>query len=213
MASVYARALALLLALLALSACGGGDESPEQIADEEGLATYEVASSNFSIGVPSDWQVLSADEALDDETLDEIRERDPRLAPLLDQIASEDSPVKLFGVAPAAEDGFTTNLNVVVIDDVPEGTTREDYFASSARQLEDFGVTEVEEERVELPAGEALVLRYEHTLGGGAQPLAALQYILLENGTGYTFTYTTLASAAEQHAAEFQRSAESFRIG
>jgi hypothetical protein len=214
MFSVYARGLALLLVLLAVAACGGDDDEPEQIADEGGLATYEVASFEFSIGVPSDWKVLSADEALNDEVLDSIRENNPELAPIVDQIGKEDSPIKLFALAPEPDDGFTTNLNVVVIEDVPEGTTREDYFAASANQIEDLGVAaDVEEERIDLPAGEALVLRYEHSLGGAAQPLAALQYGLLENGIGYTLTYTALASAAERHSADFERSAQSFRIG
>jgi hypothetical protein len=213
MSSVYARGLALLLILLAVAACGGDDDEPEQIADEGGLATYEVASFDFSIGVPSDWRVLNADEALDDEVLDAIRENDPELAPIVDQIGREDSPIKLFALAPEPDDGFTTNLNVVVIEDVPEGTTREDYFAASAKQIEDLGVAGAEEERTDLPAGEALVLRYEHSFGGAAQPLAALQYVLLENGIGYTLTYTALASAAERHTADFERSAQSFRIG
>jgi hypothetical protein len=213
MRSVYARVFALPLVVLALTACGGGDDEPEQIAEEDGLTTYEVASSGFSIGVPSDWRALSADEALDDEVLDEIRESDPELAPLMDQIGAENSPIKLFALAPVADDGFTANLNVVVIDDVPEGTTREDYFASSASQVESFGISGIEEERLQLPAGEAMSLRYEHTLGGAAEPLAALQYILFEDGVGYTLTYTALASAAEQYAADFERSIQSFRIG
>jgi hypothetical protein len=213
MSSVYVRALALLLVLLAVAACGGDDDEPEQIADEGGLATYEVASFDFSIGVPSDWQVLSADEALDDDVLDAIRENDPELAPVLDQIGQENSPIKLFALAPEPDDGFTTNLNVVVIESVPEGTTREDYFTASARQVEDLGVAGAEEERTDLPAGEALVLRYEHTLGGAAQPLAALQYVLFENEIGYTLTYTAVASAAERYTEEFERSAQSFRIG
>ena len=91
MSSVYVRGLALLLVLLAVAACGGDDDEPEQIADEGGLATYEVASFDFSIGVPSDWQVLSADEALDDEVLDSIRENDPELAPVLDRSSSSPS--------------------------------------------------------------------------------------------------------------------------
>jgi hypothetical protein len=213
MSSVYARGLAVLLVLLAIAACGGGDDEPEQIADEGGLATYEVASFDFSIGVPSDWRVLSADEALDDEVLDSIRESDPELAPVLDQIGAENSPIKLFALAPQPDDGFTTNLNVVVIEDVPAGTTREGYFNASAKQIEDLGVSDAEEERADLPAGEALVLRYEHTLGGATQPLAALQYVLLENEVGYTLTYTAVASAAERYTAEFERSAQSFRIG
>lgn len=213
MPSVYSRGFALLLAVLALSACGGDSDAPKQIADGDGLATYDVAAFGFSIGVPSDWRVVSADEALDDEVLDSIRENDPELAPVIEQIGTEDSPIKLFALAPEPDEGFTTNLNVVVIEDVPSGTTREDYFAASARQVEDLAESEVEQERVDLPAGEAFVLRYEHSLGGATQPLAALQYVLFENEVGYTLTYTALASAAERHTAEFERSAQSFRIG
>jgi hypothetical protein len=213
MPSVYVRGLAVLLVLLAVAACGGDDDEPDQIAEEGGLATYEVASFDFSIGVPSEWRVMSADEALDDEVLDSIRENDPELAPVLDQIGAENSPIKLFALAPEPDDGFTTNLNVVVIENVPEGTTREGYFTASADQVEELGATGTEEERTDLPAGEALVLRYEHSLGGAAQPLAALQYVLFENDVGYTLTYTALASAAERYTEEFERSAESFRIG
>ena len=212
MRSVYSRALVVPLLVIALAACGGGDDEPEQIAEEDGLTTYEVASSGFSIGVPSDWRALSADEVVDDEVLDAIRESDPELAPVIDQIGTESSPIKLFALAPEPDDGFTTNLNVVAIDDVPEGTTREDYFAASASQVEAFGVSGIEEERLDLPAGEAMSLRYEHTLGGAGQPLAALQYVLFENGVGYTLTYTALASAAESYSADFERSAQSFRI-
>jgi hypothetical protein len=145
--------------------------------------------------------------------LDAIRENDPELAPIVDQIGTEDSPIKLFAFAPEPDEGFTTNLNVVVSGDVPQGTTREDYFAAAGNQIEALGVTGAEEERTDLPAGEALVLRYGHSLGGVAQPLAALEYVLFENGIGYTLTYTALASAAKRYTAEFERSAQSFRIG
>ena len=198
--------------LLALVACGGSEDEPERVADEGGLATYEVESFGFSIGVPSEWTTVSADEAFSEETLDSIREADPELGPLLDQIGEADSPIKLIAIDPAPDDGFAANLNVVVIPEIPEGTTREDYFDASAAQLEGFGATGVEQERVELPAGEAVSFRYEHSRGGVDQPLAVLQYVLFENEIGYTLTYTSLAAAVESHREEFERSALSFRL-
>jgi hypothetical protein len=212
MSSVYARGLAVLLVLLAIAACGGGDDEPEQIADEGGLATYEVASFDFSIGVPSDWRTASADKALNEEALDAMREADPELGPVLDQIGAPDSPIKLIAVDPAPDEGFSANLNVVVIEEIPAGTTREEYFQASAAQLEGFGLTGVEEKRVELPAGEAASFRYEHSRGGVDQPLAVLQYVLFENEVGYTLTYTSLAAAVASHRDEFERSARSFRL-
>jgi hypothetical protein len=212
MTPVYSRALGLLLALLAISGCGGGDDEPQRVADEGGLATYEVRSFGFSVGVPSDWQTLNVDDVLTEEALESMREADPDLGPFLDAMEAEDSPIKLFAIDPEPDDGFTANFNVVVLD-APEGTTREEYFQASTAQLEGLGVDGLEEERVDLPAGDALHATYEHMRGGTERPLAVSQYVLFEGRTGYTLTYTSLADAFDRHEDEFERSAESFRTG
>jgi hypothetical protein len=212
MSPVYSRVLGVLLVVLAVTGCGGSDDEPRKVAEEAGLTTYEVASSGFSIGVPSDWRAVSADEALDEETLDAIREADPELGPFIDQIGAADSPIKLVAVDPDVENGFATNLNVVV-SELPSGATREDYFTSLAPQLEELGVTEFTEDLVDLPAGEAQHVTYEHQRAGADQPLAVVHYVLVEEGVGYTLTYTTPAAGLEDRLAEFERSAGSFRIG
>jgi hypothetical protein len=94
----------------------------------------------------------------------------------------------------------------------PAGVTRQQYFDASTAQLESFGITEFDEERIELRAGEALHVMYEHSRGGVDRPLAVAQYVLFENGTGFTLTYTTLAAALASHRDDFEESARSFRI-
>jgi hypothetical protein len=212
MSQVYVRLLAVLVAAAAFAACGGGDDEPTRIGESDGLATYEVESSGFSIGVPTAWQAVNADEAFTEETLDSMREADPELAPFIDAIAAPDSPIKLVAIDPDAEEGFATNLNVVV-ERPPASVTREQYFDASTAQLESFDLTEFDEELVELPAGEALHITYEDSRGGVDQPLAVAQYVLFENGTGFTLTYTTLAAALASHRDDFEESARSFRIG
>ncbi len=56
-------------------------------------------------------------------------------------------------------------------------------------------------------------MTYEHSLGARRRSRSrSLQYVLFENGTGYTLTYTTLAWPPSSTPAEFERSAQSFRI-
>jgi len=89
MGQVYARALAVLVVAGALVACGGGgDDGAEKVGETDGLATYEVESSGFSVGIPAGWRTVSADEVYTEERLDEIREADPELGPVLDAIAA-----------------------------------------------------------------------------------------------------------------------------
>jgi len=42
--------------------------------------------------------------------------------------------------------------------------------------------------------------------------VAALHYVLFEDGTGYTLTFTTLPDERSSRTDEFERSARSFRI-
>jgi hypothetical protein len=210
MQQVYARVLAVLVLAGALVACGGNGDGPQKVGETGGLATYEVESSGFSIGVPTDWRVLTADEVFSDEALDSMRDADPKLEPILDAMSAPDSPFKLIAADPSPDDDFATNLNVVV-EDVPSGVTREDYFEASTAQFEEFDVTDLTEERVALPAGAAMRSTFEHSLGVD-EPLAVLQYVLLGKETGSTLTYTTLPEAFGSRLDEFERSARSFRI-
>jgi hypothetical protein len=212
MLQVYSRALAVLLVLVALVACGGDDDEPESAApqktsEEDGLAAYEVASGGFTISVPQEWKAANIDEVIDEGALDEIRKEDPALADQIEPIAQPGSPVKFVAIDPDIQDDFATNANVYV-EEVPEGVTREQYFDATLDQItQALGAPDQDE--VTLPAGPALTLAYEQEIASGRQ-IAILQYVLFENGTGYVLTYTTLPDRSSEYADTFDASARSF---
>jgi hypothetical protein len=206
--------LAVALAACLLPACGSGedaDEEPQKVGASGDLTTYEVGSAGFSVAVPRDWRTVSADKAFTEDELREIKAEDPGLAPFLDALEGPDSLVKLLAFDPDVEGGFATNLNVLV-EPVTIDITREQYFEATVSNVRQQFGPEVEQERVDLPAGEALHLTYEQSRSAGDGPIATVQYILFENETGYVLTYTTLPPRLPESADDFERSARTFEL-
>ena len=205
-------ALFAVLAALLLPACGGGAaEEPQRVGESGGLATYEVSGAGFSVGVSPDWQTVSVDDAFTESQLEAMKEADPALAPYLDALGGPDSYVKLLALDPDIEAGFATNLNVIV-EPVELEITREQYFEATMAQVRQVLGAEVEEGRVDLPAGEALHLSYEQFQDPSGGSVATVQYILFEDGNGYVLTYSTLPDRVAASAAEFESSARSFEL-
>jgi hypothetical protein len=213
MSSVYLRAAGVLLAVLVLAGCGGGDgEEPQKVAETADLTQYEVASFDFSVGVPPRWETVSADERPSEEEIEELFGDDPQLRPFLDAMAGHDSLIKFVALDPESTGGFPTNLNVVV-ESPPAGATRDQYFEATRGQIDQLlsGV-DVQFEEVSLPAGQALRVAYEHSRTPNRMRVATLHYVLFEDGTGYTLTFTTLAEERSSRTDEFERSARSFEL-
>ena len=213
--SVYSRLLALLLVLLTLAGCGGGDDDetevdrPQQTGAADGMAAYEVEGGGFTISVPEDWKAANIDEILDEGALEDLRAENPELARQVEQFAQPGSPVKFVALDPDVQDDFATNANVYV-EEVPAGVTRDQYFDANLDNItEAFG--DPEQERVTLPGGEALRLAYEQDATAD-RPLAIVQYLLFENGTGYVITYTTLPDRSDEYAETFDASARTFAL-
>jgi hypothetical protein len=206
--------MAVTVAAAVLPACGGGDdaaEKPRKVEESGDLATYEVRSAGFSVGVPNEWRTASADEALTEDQIREMKNEDPEFAPLLDALEEPDSPIRLVAYDPEAEDGFATNLNVLV-EPVTVEITREEYFRATVANVRQQLGAEVDERRLALPAGEALQLTYEQPREEGGSAVATVQYILFENDTGYVLTYVTLPPGLAERTEQFERSARSFGL-
>lgn len=181
------------------------------MGESGGLARYEVEGAGFSVGVPAGWQTVSADDAFTEARLEEMKEANPDLAPFFDALAGSDSLVKLLALDPRVENGFATNLNVIV-EPVTADLTRDQYFAATTTQLRQAFGAEIAQDRVDLPAGEALHLSYEQLRTDTGATVATVQYILFEDGNGYVLTYSALPDRAAARTSEFERSARSFRL-
>jgi hypothetical protein len=210
--SVYLRAVGVLLVVLLLASCGGSEgdsaEDPQKVGQTAALTQYEVRSEGFSVGVPPAWKALTADQRPTQEQINEELGDNPKLRPFLEAMAGEDSLIKFMAVDPGSDPKLPTNLNIVV-ESPPGEFTREQYFDATHEQLAQLvPAGDVDSEQVSLPAGQALRLSYEHTEAGF--PVAVLQYVLFEGGTGYTLTYTTLPDELARRTAAFERSARSF---
>jgi hypothetical protein len=213
MSSVYLRAASVLLAVLVLAACGGDDgEEPQKVGETAGLTQYEVSSFGFSVGVPTSWETVSADDRPSEEELEEFFADDPQMRPFIDAMSGEDSLIKFMALDPDASGGFATNLNVVV-ESPPTGLTRQEYFEATRGQVDQLlSEVEVEVDQVSLPAGQALRLSYDHSRTPNDMRVSVIQYVLFEGGTGYTLTFTTLPTERSSRTPEFERSARSFQV-
>jgi hypothetical protein len=211
------RLLTFIAAVLVAVGCGGDDsqgDQPQKAGTVGGLTMYDVSSAAFRIGVPSDWDAVSADEALSGETIDEFLEDNPNFEPYRPLLKSPESPFKFFAFDPDVEDEFATNVNVSVLP-VPESMTFAEYRQSSiaeAKHLAKGG--RFEEEVVSLQAGQAQVLVFELDIdyGSDTRTISTLQYGFLRNGRSYVVAYTTLPRLDDAYADEFDRSVRSFRF-
>lgn len=212
--------LALLLVVsapLALTACGGGgDEAGEPYSkrDAGDLTVYELTEPHFSLGVPKSWTAITREELQKTGALDRFGKDNPAIANVLRGVLKPDSPLKFFALDPAVEQGFVTNVNVVV-EDVPDDTELHDLARGAGQELAALGVArDVKTIRVSLPAGPALKIAYRMDVryGSATRAVATLQYALLEDGWSYVVTYSTLPPLAARYASAFEASARSFRL-
>ena len=211
------RRASLLVLLLVLAACGGGSDSTDESfskRDDGAFTVYELSDPGFSLGVPKSWTTITRDELRETGAVERFTRDNPAVAPMLEGVLQPDSPMKFVALAPSADQGFVTNVNVVV-QDVPDDMELQDLERSSAQELEALGVVSgLETSTVSLPAGSAVKLSYRMQLryGTATRNVATLQYAFLHNGRSYVVTYSTVPALASGYASTFADSAESLRL-
>jgi hypothetical protein len=204
--------VAVFLAALLVSGCGGDGDEARKTAEAGGFATYEVESAGFSIGVPEEWETASVEDVFSEESIEQAAKENPEFRPIFEALGRDESPVKFFAFDPATdvESGFATNMNVIV-EPLPAGVTQEQYFDANLDQIEQlFDPQDLTKKHLSLPAGEALYLAYEGEFS--ARTIATNQYVFFTDGGGYILTYTTVPDRANDYTDLFARSARSFRI-
>jgi len=211
------RLTACLVGALLLGGCGGGGDGDagETATTATGLTNYEVGSAHFEIAVPQAWKAADAERVVASDEFEAAVAEAPTLKPYLDALREPQGLLKFVAFDPNVRKGFATNANVVV-EPLAAGMTAEKYERTTLEQLELVPVVlgEIEHEKVELPAGDALKIRYRLKLAaaGGTKVVSTLQYVVVAARAAYILTYSALPELAGEYAQTFADSAEGFRL-
>jgi hypothetical protein len=190
-------------------------------AIDEGWTEVVVEDQGFSLGLPGTWETLSAQDLEDSGALEARKQEHPEEANLLDLAAEalESGAMSLLAYnpdSPGAQAGFATNLNVVhapsTSTDDPDQIAAQ--LAQAAGQIPDM-LGEPETGSVDLPSGEAGLVRYHRSVAGesGAVDVLVTQYGIPADGEGFILTFSTLADDAAGQEDTFEAIAETFRLG
>ncbi|PJF21553.1 MAG: hypothetical protein CUN56_10480 [Phototrophicales bacterium] len=176
------------------------------MSDELGeFVTY--TNDGLSISVPESWIDVSDEDALMAAGADALSESNPQLSSILEMAQTQD--FAFFLLDPTT----TANLNVIV-QASPSPVTLDQLEMLLPGQYESFGITVVDSQRVELPAGEALRFQLEVALDSSADPLVVkqFQYILVENDNFYFLTMGLATDGFEDMTPIFEAIAESLEL-
>jgi hypothetical protein len=202
--SVRRIVLALLLGALAASivaTAGAADR----------FKRHTVRGQGVSLAVPASW--VAVDAALPAAAVERLRRENPKLAPYLAQLSGPSSPAKFLALDPAVQNGFATNVNVVVapIPSVPFDV----YRAALVQEIRSIvGSAKIDHRRVTIAGARGLRLSYPLRITvGRTYTVSTLQYAFPRPGKNVVVTYTTLPRLKSRYAPTFARSAASIRFG
>ena len=211
------RALGLVLVVgAALAGCGSeavadqGASPPEQ-PNYAGLSVYSLYEAGFTIGVPSGWTAMSAEDA-HSASVDAIVKSDPKLGPYRDRLTAPDSPFQLVALEYDPEACICSTINVLVfpLDDTWRTRDFEAGALSGARKIALAG-TKPKVERVKTPAGSGIRITTRTLLPGTDIKLISMQYFLHTARAAYILSYTASPEVTKTYAPMFERSARSLQ--
>jgi hypothetical protein len=210
------RALATALALSFLLAGCGGTKGTTQGGGETtaprtpaGWTRHHVAGSGFSIDTPERWKGTSG---LDKESVDRFLTNNPQFEQLRSSLSNE--LIKFFAADPKVNDGFATNVNVLV-QGIPGNVSLDDYARGTSAELSRETGIHPNLAFVDLPAGHAARFAYALSglrINGKATDLALLQYALVHDKTAYVLSFTTRPALRQRYRSIFEQAARSFRF-
>jgi hypothetical protein len=198
-------ALVTLVALVAVSVAAAATPT----------RTLRVADVKLSFAVPRSW--VSVDpRTVAGNAGKELREENPQLGAILDELAKPGSPVRLVAFDPATISGFVTNVNVVVTR-VSSSLTFTLYRHATLAELRRVPglVGTPTATAVTLPAGRAVRthLRASVVIKGRRLVADLNQIAFLRGGRSIVVTFTTAVAAATRTAPVIARASRSIRFG
>jgi hypothetical protein len=214
---------AAAVAALALvpAGCGGQAASQEKRVasapnhqNYAGLTVYSLpdSDSGFSIGVPSGWTAMTAEDAFS-ESVDAIVEDRPKLAKFRDVFSKADSPFKLVALDYDPEECICSTIYVLALplDDTWRPRDFEAGGLSAARKFALPG-TKPKVTRAKTPAASGIRITTRTKLVGTDIKVISTQFFLHTKRSAYVLTYTaTPEVVTKTYGLLFVRSARSLR--
>lgn len=215
--SVRALGLALVIGAM-LAGCGSEVALEKQSAasalaqpNYAGLSVYTLIDDGFSIGVPSGWTAITAEDAYS-ESIDAIVESSPRLAKFRDLFAGRDSPFKLFA-SEYDPDACICSTIMVIAMPLDKTWRARDFEAgglSGARKIALPG-TKPKVTRAKTPAGSGVRITVRTKVPGTDIEVIKTSYLLHTDKAAYILSYTASPDVTKTYALLFVRSARSLR--
>jgi hypothetical protein len=192
-----------LLPLVLLAGCGSDPKAPDTTAPA-GFSVFKEDKAGFAIAVPTDWQEVPLSEDLSEfnRTANRLRLENPKLgtAMVLARVVAQ-AAGKLFAV----DKEGVSSMNLTV--DKAREKTLDEISAATKPALATAGATDVTDERLNIPAGPALRMRFKLPVrtDEGEVVVDEVQYYLLKDGKAYILTVVSPDPALATTLAETLR--------
>ena len=203
-ASMRRSLVALGVGTIALALIGSA-------AGAERFKRHAIPGQRLSVAAPASW--VAVDATLSRATIARLSRENPKLVPYLGQLSGSNPPAKFVALDPAVQDGFATNVNVIV---APIPTVTFDQFRTAiVNEIASLaGLGRIDQRTVTIDGVRGVRLSYPFRITvGRSYTVATLQYAFQRPGTSVVLTYTTLPRLKSRYAPTFARSAASIRFG
>ena len=176
----------------------------------ESFRRHAVPGHGISLSVPASW--VATKRALSPAVVDQLARENPTLAPFVRGLGGPNSTMKFIALDLKLQNGFATNVNVVVVAQWA-GVTFDQYRQALLAELRGIVQGTITQSVARIGGAQALRVSYRLRLSlGRAVTVHTLQYAFLRPGRSVVVTYTTLPSLSPSYAATFRKSAASIRF-
>lgn len=207
----------LVLPLLFVVACGRTQPAVTAVVLPEGWKT--VDETGFSLALPAEWEVLSAEDGNVAEAMGELVRENPGLATLAERARASvtSGELKIFAFDLDPDDmlpAFTPNLSIGQ-QALEQKASIRDVADANERELRASGFADVRRTTLQVAGEEAARLSSTLALkgvGGEALALAIDQLIIVHEQQQYVVTFTVAAEQRERLTPTFEQMIGTFRV-
>ena len=207
--------LAALVLLLLAAGCGsvarvakqapGQGATPAHTVVPSGFRRHAIREAGFSVALPIGWQTLAQRDAVSPGIMQILTKLDPGFRIPLLELASPDSPLKLFAFDRRFWRGHSTTIVVMRVSYERPGAY--DRWSGRAIRILRGAGRHFRSARVDLPAGAALRVTYERRAGD-----TVIDYVVADRDGLWAIALTTPTPLALRYAPALARAAATLEL-